>query len=332
MTLVSSVRRVAVAATAMLIWGGLASALVSSARAQEAYPNRAIKLIVPFAPGGLPDTSARIVGAGLESRLKQPVVVENRPGSGGGNAAIALMNAPADGYQFIVSDNSFLSINPFMYKVLQYDPKEIITVAQVATAPLFLATNPNLPVKTMQEFIDYARAHPGKINYGSSGIGTAHHLSMEAIKAELKLDMIHVPFRGTGESVPALLGGHVDALFSAYPSLSGAVGKKLVTLIATNGAKRWPELPDVPAVAEFIPGFDFASSIGIFERAGTPEAVVQRVAAAAIAVTEEAETRARFAAVGIEATGLGPLEFHKVLDAEIARVAATVKVAGITPE
>jgi tripartite-type tricarboxylate transporter receptor subunit TctC len=301
-------------------------------QAQDSYPDRAIKLIVPFAPGGLPDTVARIVGAGLQDRLKQPVVVENRPGSGGGVAAVALMNAPADGYQFIVSDNSFLSINPFMYKELPYDPKEITTVAQVATAPLFLATNPNLPVKTLQEFIDYARANPGKINYGSSGIGTAHHLSMEAIKAELKLDMVHVPFRGTGESVPALLGGHVDALFSAYPSLSGAVGKKLVIILATNGAKRWPELPDVPAVAEFIPGFDFASRISIYARANTPDPIVQRVAAEAVAVTREPDTMARFSAVGVEADGLGPIESHKVLAAEIARVTTTVKAAGITPQ
>jgi tripartite-type tricarboxylate transporter receptor subunit TctC len=332
MTSFGRARCVALCAFAVLLMLALLSPIAVPTWAQDKYPSQAIKLIVPFSAGGLPDTVARIVAPGLQERLKQPIVVENRPGSGGSVAALALMAAPADGYQLIVTDNSFLSINPFIYKQLSYQPHDFMTVALLAHAPLFLAVHPKLPVKTMQAFIDYARANPGKINYGSSGIGTAHHLSMEAIKAQLTLDMSHVPFRGTGQSVPALLGGHVDALFSAYPSLSGALESKQVTLIAANSARRSPQVPDVPAVSEFIPGFDFASRIGIFARAGTPDAIVRRIAEQAIAVTKESDAAQHLMVVGAEPAGAGPAEFNEVLQDEIARVAATVKAAGIEPQ
>jgi tripartite-type tricarboxylate transporter receptor subunit TctC len=303
-----------------------------AAHSEQAYPSQIIRLIVPFAAGGLPDAIARIITPSLQDRLKQTVLVENRPGSGGGVAAIAAASAPADGYQFILTDNSFLSTNPLLYKQLNYDPKDFVTVAQIAHAPLFFAVHPKIPAKTMQEFIDYARANPGKINYGSSGIGTMHHLSMEAIKAALKLEMTHVPFRGTGQSVPALLGGHVDTLFSAYPSLSGAVQSREVTIVASNAAKRSPQLPDAPAVAEFIPGFDFASRIGLFARRGTSDAILRRLSEEIIEIAKEPETIDRFAVVGIDAAGSGPEEFRRVLDAEIRRVEATVKAAGIQPQ
>jgi tripartite-type tricarboxylate transporter receptor subunit TctC len=188
------------------------------------------------------------------------------------------------------------------------------------------------PAGPMNEFIDYAKSNPGKINYGSSGIGTMHHLSMEAIKAHYNLEMTHVPFRGTGYSVPALLGGHVGALFSAYPSLSGGVETKQITLIASNGAKRTPQLPDVPTVAEFIPGFDFASRIGIFARSDTPADIVDLVSKTIVAITSEQDTIDRLAALGIEAAGSRPEEGQKVLRDEIERVTAVVKAAGIEPQ
>jgi tripartite-type tricarboxylate transporter receptor subunit TctC len=302
------------------------------AQTHDAYPNQVIRLIVPYAAGGLPDTIARVVAASLQARLKQTVVVENRPGSGGGNAAAIVERLPADGYQLIVTDNSFLSTNPHLYKQLVYDPHDFMTVAQIAVAPLFLALHPGVPARSVSEFIDYVRANPGKINYGSSGIGTMHHLSMEAIKAHYKLDMTHVPFRGTGESVPALLGGHIAALFSAYPALSGGVESNQAIIIASNGAKRSPLLPDVPAIAEFIPGFDFASRIGVFARAGTPDAIIDVISKNIVAITADQDTISRFAAVGIEAAGSAPEEFQAALQDEIRRVAATVKTAGIEPQ
>jgi len=299
------------------------------ARSQTPYPSQTIKLMVPNAPGGLPDTVARIVGRRLQERLDQSVVVENRPGANGRVAVTALLSSPADGYTFIVTDGAILSINPLLYANLNYDPRDVLPIAMLARAPLFLAVHAKVPAATLSEFIAYVRARPGQINYGSSGVGSTHHLSMEAMNASLKLAMVHVPFKGTGESVPALLGGHIDVLFSAYPSLSGAADGKQIKLLATNGAQRSAQAPDLPSLAEFIPGFDFSPVIGIFGRTGTPFMVVQKLVAEALAVIKEPDVVRRLAAVGVEPAGAGPDDFALVLQAEIRRAAQAVQAAGI---
>lgn len=303
-----------------------------SARSQATYPSQTIKLIIPASAGGLPDTVARIVGRRLQERLGQSVVVENRPGGNASVAVAALTGSPADGYTFMVQDGSVVSINPQIYAKLAYAPQDILPVALIARAPLFLAAHPKVPVDSMREFIAYVKARPGQLNYGSSGVGSTHHLSMEAIKAALKLEMTHIPYKGTGESVPALLGGHVDAAFSAYPSLSGAVGNKSVKLLATNGAQRSAQAPDVPPVADFIPGFDFAPLVGLYARTGTPPAIVQRIATEVAAIAKEPEAIRQLAIVGIEAVGAGPDEFASALKSEAERVAKAVQAAGIKPQ
>jgi tripartite-type tricarboxylate transporter receptor subunit TctC len=184
----------------------------------------------------------------------------------------------------------------------------------------------------MKEFIDHVRANPGKLNYGSSGIGSTHHLSMEALKASLNLQMTHVPFRGTGESVPALLGGHVDVAFAAYPNLAAAVGTKNVRMLATNGAKRSEMAPDVPPIADFIPGFEFAPAVGIYARAGTPQSAIDKIAGEVGALVKEPEIIKQLAATGIEATGAGPADFRAVLERQSDDVAKTVKAAGMKPQ
>jgi tripartite-type tricarboxylate transporter receptor subunit TctC len=310
---------------------GTSSLAPSPARSQAAYPSQTIKLLVPNPAGGLPDTVARVVGRGLQERLQQSVVVENRPGANGRIAVAALLGAPADGYTFVVTDGAILSINPLLYSNLTYDPKDVLPVAMLARAPLFLAVHPKVPAATMSEFIAYAKARPGQINYGSSGVGSTHHLSMEAMNAALGLVTTHVPFKGTGESVPALLGGHIEVLFSAYPSLSGAADATQVKLLATNGAQRSAQAPHLPSLAEFIPGFDFAPVIGIFGRAGTPAEVVQKIVAEALAAVGEPDVVRRLAAVGVEPAGAGSEDFASVLRAETKRVADAVQAAGIKP-
>ena len=304
----------------------------SGAQAQAPYPNQSIKFLVQAAAGGLPDTVARIVARRLQEQLGQSVVVENRPGANGGVAAVALTTAPADGYTFMVTDGSVVSINPVIYSKLPYNPEDLVPVALLARAPLFLAAHPQVPVRTMPEFIAYAKANPGKLNYGSSGVGSTHHLSMEAIKAALKLQMTHVPFKGTGESVPALLGGHVDVAFSAYPSLSGAIETKRVTLLANNAAQRSSQAPDIPPVADYVPGFDFAPIIGLLARSGTPQAIIRQIAAEAIALVKEPDMIRQFAVAGIEPVGVGPEEYGRALKDEVKRVVDVVRVAGITPQ
>jgi tripartite-type tricarboxylate transporter receptor subunit TctC len=307
----------------------VSACLADAARAQQTWPSQPIHIYVQAAPGGLPDTVGRIVAQRLAKRLNATIVVENRPGANGGVAAASLLQQPADGYTFLVTDGSIVSINPVLNSKIAYNPADLLPVVMLARAPLFLAAHPQVPVKTMQAFIAYARANPGKLNYGSSGVGSTHHLSMEAIKAALKLDMTHVPFKGTGESVPALLGGHVDVLFSAYPSLAGAIATHRVTLLATNGAQRSPQAPEAPPVADYIPGFDFAPVIGLFARVGTPPAIVDKFSAEAVATVQEPEVIKALAVTGVEAVGGGPDAYAKSIKDEVARVAETVRAAGI---
>jgi len=297
--------------------------------AQAQAPGRTIKFIITNPAGGVPDTVARVVGRRLQERLGQTVVVENRAGANGGIAVNALIGSPADGQTFVVTDGSILSINPHIYSKLPYDPKDVAPVAYLAQAPLFLAIHPKVPVDTIKEFIEYVRARPGQLNYGSSGVGSTHHISMESFKSALKLNITHVPFKGAGESVPALLGGHVEALFSGYPSLSGAAGTNRVKLLASNSAERSSQAPDLPAIAELIPGFNFASNVGIYARAGTSAAVIQKIAAEACAIVKEPDVIKQLAIVGVEPKGGGPEEFDRVLKDEIRRVGQVVKAVGI---
>ncbi len=300
-----------------------------TALGQTPYPSQTVKLMVPNPAGGLPDTVARIVGKRLQERLAQSVVIENRPGANGRVAVAALLGAPADGYTLLVTDGSILTINPLLYANLAYSPKDILPIAMLARAPMFLAVNPKVPAASLSEFVAYARANPGKINYGSGGVASTHHLSMEAMAAALKLDMKHVPFKGTGEAVPALLGGHIDVLFSAYPSLSGAAEGGRLRLLATNGLKRSPQTPNLPALSEVIPGFDLAPTIGVFGRADMAPAAVGRLVAEALAALQEPEVVRQLAVVGVDAAGAAPDGYAAALQAEGKRMAAAVEAAGL---
>ena len=302
------------------------------ARAQAAYPTQPIKFIIPAGAGGLPDTVARIMGRRLQDKVGQSVVIENKPGGNGAVSVAALMSSPPDGTAFIIQDGSIYAINPHIYAKMAYSIGDLTPTTMIAQAPIFLAAHQKVPVKTMKEFIDYVKANPGKLNYGSSGVGSTHHLSMEALKSSLGLVMTHIPFKGTSESVPALLGGHVDVAFSAYPSLSGAVGSKSITLLATNGAKRSAIAPDVPPVADWVPGYSFAPVIGVYARTGTPPAILQKIASEVAAIVKEPEIVKQFATAGIEPLSGGPAEHLAHLKGEDERIAKTVKAAGMTPQ
>jgi tripartite-type tricarboxylate transporter receptor subunit TctC len=300
-----------------------------AALSQAPYPSQTIKLMVPNPAGGLPDTVARIVGQHLQERFNQSVVIENRPGANGRVAVAALLGAPADGYTLLVTDGSILTINPQLYTNLAYSESDILPVVMLARAPLFLALHPKVPAANLNEFIAYAKAHPGQLTYGSSGVGSTHHLSMEAMNAALGLTMTHVPFKGTGESVPALLGGHIDLLFSAYPSLSGAAESGQIKLLASNGAKRSAQAANLPSIAEAIPGFDFAPVIGIFGRSDTAPDAVSKLVSDSLAILMQPEAVRQLAVVGVEPAGAGPEAFASTLQAETKRVAAAVQAAGL---
>jgi len=304
-----------------------------SVLAQGAYPNKPIRFIVPYAAGGFPDTVARVYAQQLTERLGQSVVVENRPGANGVVAAQALAAAPKDGYTFLVTDGSMFSINPAVYRNLGYDyKKDFVAVSLAARAALYLALNPRVPANTLQEFIALARAKPGTLNYGSSGVGSTHHLTMEAIKASLGLELTHVPFRGTGQAVPALIGGQVDVLFSALPSLAGFVKSGQVKLIASNAGQRSTQEPTIPLIAEIIPGFDFAPIVGVLAAAGTPAAAIERINAEMTAASKSPALMQTFNLAGIDPLSSTPADYNKAILAENERLARAVTAAGIKPE
>ena len=304
--------------------------LVASA---QSFPSKPVKFIVPYAAGGLPDSVARIVAQKLTERLGQTVVVDNKPGGNGVVAFQNLMAGANDNHSFIVSDGSMLSITPLINKAATYaEGKELQAVSLMARSPLFLVAHPKTGVKTLREFVDKVRANPGTYTYGSSGIGSTHHLSMEALKAELKLDVRHIPYRGSGQSVPALLGGQVDFLFSALPSMLGFVKNNQVTLIGSNEGKRSPQAPDVPAIAELVPGYDFSVAIGALARAGTSAEAIKRLSDDIAWAVRQPDVLEKFTAAGIEDSGLGPEGYRREIERENQAMAKAGKQADLKAE
>jgi len=311
----------------------LAASSCGIAFAQQPWPARAVTLIVPYAPGGLPDTIARIVGQKLSEKWAQHVVIDNRPGGNGVVAAQFLMARPADGYTLMATDLATFSINPYMYKSLPYEDKDFTFVSLTARAPLFLALNPSIPAATFPQFVALAKASPGKYSYGSSGIGSIMQLVMESVKATLGIDVLHVPYKGTGQSVPAAVSNQVSLVVSAYPSLQGFAKDGKLKLIAVTTAQRSALAADVAPIAESeIPGFDLAPYIGITGPAGMPPAVVNKIAADVSDVLKDPATVERLRVVGIDPVGGGPREFAETLAADKAKVEKIVKQAGIKPE
>ena len=314
-------------------WTAVAPTMASGALAQGSYPNKPIKFIVPYSAGGFPDTVARVYAQRLTERLGQSVVVDNKPGANGVVAAQALAAAPKDGYTFLVTDGSMFSINPAIYKNSGYDyKKDFMPVAIAARAALYLAVHPKVAANTLQEFIALVKSKPGTLNYGSSGVGSTHHLTMEAMKASLGLELTHIPFKGTGQSVPALIGGQVDVLFSALPSLAGFVKNGQVRLLASNAGQRSSQATTIPLVADLVPGFDFAPIVGVLAPTGTPTQAIDRIAAEMALAAKSPELLQTFANAGIDPLVGGPAEYNKAVLDENERLAKAVSAAGIKPE
>jgi tripartite-type tricarboxylate transporter receptor subunit TctC len=306
---------------------------VSFCIAQGNYPNKPIRFVVPNPAGGLPDTVARILGQKLGERLGQQIVIDNRPGANGVVAAQNISSSPADGYTFLVTDSSMFTVNPSLYANLAYDAKkDFIPVSLIATAPLYLALHPGVAANSLQEFIALAKAKPGTLTYGSSGVGSTHHLTMESLKTAVGIDVTHVPFKGSGQSVPALIGGQTSAVVSALPSLSGFVKTGQVKLIAVNSLKRSPQAPDVPAIAETVAGFDFAPSIGVLAATGTPAEIVKRISSEIAALVKVPALIDSMNKMGIDPVGGSPEQYAALLKEDGERSAHAIKAAGIKAE
>jgi tripartite-type tricarboxylate transporter receptor subunit TctC len=304
-------------------------ALTATVQAQT-YPSRAVKIIVPYAPGGMPDTMTRLVGTKLSDALGQPVVVENMGGAGGISGVNEVVKAQPDGYTLLVADVGQVAINPHVFSKLPYQPlKDLAPVSLIGTSPLYFVAHPSVPANSLKEVVALAKAQPGKLNYGSSGIGSIHHLATEALKAGFGIDIVHVPYKGTGQSVPALLGGQVALLYSALPSIAGQLKDGKVKMLAISSLKRSPHTPDVPTVAETgIPGYDFVAEIGMLAPANTPREVVNRLSGEIAKVVKLQDVVQRFTQLGIDPVGSTPDAYGQINKADYDKYAAIVKATG----
>jgi tripartite-type tricarboxylate transporter receptor subunit TctC len=298
--------------------------------AQDAYPSKPVRWIVPYSAGGLPDTMARVVGQKLAEGLGQQVTIENRGGAGGIPGTEAVARAAPDGYTFLVADVGQVAINPHLYSKLSYDPaRDLAPVTLLGVANLFLVANQSVPVKDFGELVALARAKPGILNYGSSGVGSIHHLSMESLKAALGLSIVHIPYKGTGQSIPALVSGDVALAYAAMPSIAAHVKSGRVKVLAVSTAQRSPTAPDVPTVAELgVTGYDFAPEIGLLAPAGTPPAIVARMAQEVARALKSPEVAQRFAQLDIVPVGNSPAEYAAQIRAANEKYAQAVKVSG----
>lgn len=305
---------------------------VHTAQAQS-YPAQPVRLIVPYVPGGLPDTVARIVGQRLTRTLGQAFVVDNKTGAGGSVAAAALAQAPADGYTFMVTDGPMLAIPPFVTTRPTFNAqKDFVPVSLIGVAPLYLAVNAKVPANNLDELVALAKSKPGALNYGSAGLGSIHHLTAEAMKAGLGINVTHVPFKGSGQSVPAMIGGQVDMIFASPPALSGFVKDGRAKLIAINSARRSPQTPDVPALSEKIPGFDFAFNVVVLAKPGTPKEVIEKINAEIAKAVNAPEVIEQLSKAGVEPVGASVQQTGAAMNSEIKRITAAAQHAGLKPE
>ena len=304
----------------------------SAALAQSAYPNRPVKLIVGFAPGGSTDIVARIVAQKLGQQLGQTVIVENRAGAGGTIGADATAKAPPDGYTLTLGTTSTHAIAAGAYSKLPYNPVTDFTpISLVAITPYLLVVNPQVQARNLDEFIALAKSQPGKLNYASAGNGTATHLAMEMLKDAAKVDLVHIPYKGNAPADTAILQGEVQAVFGSMPALLQNAKANKVRPLAVGTAVRSPALPDVPTVAELgYPGFEAALWLGIMGPANMPKAVVDRLHKEITAIVATPEFKASMDANGAEPiASKSPEEFREMLRGQVDKYVKITKAVGI---
>jgi tripartite-type tricarboxylate transporter receptor subunit TctC len=294
------------------------------------YPNRPLKLIVPFPPAGATDIVGRIVAQKLGEQMGQPVVVENKPGAGGSiGSDLAAKSAP-DGYTLLMATSSTHSIGPVLQK-LPYDPiRDFAPITHVANVPNVLVVSPVLPVNSVQELIAYAKARPGQLNFASSGVGTIVHLNGELFKMLAGVDLVHVPYKGTALSIPDVANGSVAMLFDSLASVQPHIKAGRVRPLAVNAQRRSALMPEVPTLAEAgMPAFDRYTWFGMFAPAGTPKDIVARVNAEVATALKAPDLLERFAAAGAEAVGSTPEQFVERIKSDAAKWAEVIRAANV---
>jgi tripartite-type tricarboxylate transporter receptor subunit TctC len=316
-------RRSFLAACAAIVFCGAAVA--------QDYPSRPVKIIVPFPAGGSNDIIARIVAQKLTERSGQTFIVENRGGAGGNIGAEAVASAEADGYTLLLTAPPPLTINAALYKKLPFDPaKAFAPVALIASVPIVLVINPSVPAKNVSELIALAKAKPGTLNFGSSGIGSTNHLAGELLKSMAGIDIVHVPYRGAAPAMNDLLAGQIPFMFDNMPAVLPQVQGKAINAIAVAGAKRADALPDVPTVAEIVPGFEASSWFGLVAPAKTPAPVLAKLSSELEIILKMPDVKKRLAELGAEpGAAFGPA-FGQFMTDETTKWGKIIQASGAT--
>jgi tripartite-type tricarboxylate transporter receptor subunit TctC len=308
----------------------LAAGIAPSSAAD--YPNRPVRWLIGFAAGGPVDIVARIMSQWLSEHFGQQFVVENRAGSGGNIAAAAAVNAPPDGYT-ILFDAPNNAISASLYKHLSYDfIRDTVPVASIIQLTNMLVVSNAMPVKTVQELIDYCKANPGKVSYASSGYGTSVHMSGELFKAMTKIEMVHVPYRGSAIAFPDIMSNKVQLIFDNLPSALEQARAGSVRALGVTSPQRWPGVPDVPAIAETVPGFESVGFYGISAPKGTPPEIVEILNKAINEALKDPKLVARLADVGGIPKPMTPAEFGKLITDETEKWRKVVEFAGVSVE
>ena len=313
-----------------LLAGTLALTLGVSASAQN-YPNKPIRLVVTFPSGGAPDILARLFSE--KAQLGQPVVVDNKPGAGGNIGADFVAKSAGDGYTLVLGTVGTHSINGSLYEKMPYDMvKNFSPVSLIASAPNLLVVNNNVPVKTVPEFVAYLKANPNKLSFGSPGVGTSVHVSGELFKSMTGTKMTHVPYKGRQYAIPDLVGGSIQLMFDNMPSALPMAREGKIRAIAVTTAKRSSAAPEIPTIAETIPGFEATTWFAMFAPAGTPKPVIDKLNAEVLRVFRLPEVGERLKTLGLEAVLSSPEELAAYQASEIAKWTKVVKESGAKAE
>ena len=318
-------RRPGVALCAALI----AAALLPAAACAQVYPARQVRIIVPFPPGGALDFVARIAGSKLSAGLGQPVIMDNRPGAGGNIGIEMAARAPADGYTLLAAA-SFLTINPSLYGKVNYDPiRDFEPVSLLSSYMLFLAVHPSLPARSVKQLIALAKAHPGELNYASTGVGTTTHIAADLFAHMAGIRMTHIPYKGSGPALPAAIGGQVAIQFSSPAVVPHVQAGKLI-LLGVTGPRRAPAFPDVPTIGEAaLPGYEATAWNALFAPAGTPAAIVTRINAEVGKGMHQPDAVELFEKQGLDTASGTPDSLGALIRAEVPKWAMVIKAAGI---
>jgi len=306
--------------------------LFCTAAFAQGFPNKPVRLIVPFPPGGSNDIVGRMVGQQLGERLGQSVVIDNRGGAGGTIGTDAAAKSAPDGYTLLLISVAH-AFNPAIYRKLPYDPdKAFVPVGMVAAGPVALMVNPSLPVHSVAELIALAKKEPGKLNYATAGIGSFQHLASELFKLQTGVEMVHIPYKGGGPAMMDTIAGQAQVNMASLIQVGPQVKSGKLRLLATSGAKRSGIFPDVPTVAETVPGYDATNWWGLIAPAGTPQPVIARLSAELDVLLKSDETRKRVENEGADVIRMTPAEFGRFIADETQKWAKVVKQAGITAE